>query len=98
MSKRGICVYSAVLASFERHGQLIPCLEQVHLLWDLRELLFKTLSLLAFVELFPGLAHNQNLDPYYAPLMRNDGLHRGNWMFGTSPCFFGSSKERRVGK
>ena len=78
------------LASFERHGQLILCLERVHLLWDLRELLFKTLSLRAFVELVPGLAHNQNLDQYYAPLMRIDGLHRGNLMGVTRTSFFGA--------
>jgi hypothetical protein len=87
ISKKGIQVPYRGLASFERHGQLIPCLEQAHLLWDLCELLFKTLSLRAFVELVPGLAHNQNLDQYYAPLMRVEWT--ASWEFdGRNEDFF----------
>jgi len=68
------------LASFEKYGQLIQRLEQVLLLWDLCELLFKTLSSRASVELVVlacgldsmGVAQSNHCDFYvngYLPIL-----------------------------
>ena len=75
------------LSRILRKGSIDPAWDKYHLLWDLCELLFKTLSLRAFVELVPGLAHNQNLDQYYAPLMRVEWT--ASWEFdGRNEDFF----------